>query len=264
MLVFAGISPHPPLLIPEIGKENLKFVKKTTEALNKLAEELYASQPETIIIISPHGPMMADAFVLNMNPDFEINFKDFGDLVTKIKLAGDVGLTHHYKEILEAKIPVVLTSQEKLDHGTGVPLYFLTKNLDSKKIKIIPGAFCMLDFNTHYQFGMKLQEDILNDTKRIAVVASGDMSHRLTPEAPAGYSHWAKKFDETLVKKIKEKDVKGILKLDPEFIEEAGECGLRSFIILHGILNSINYTPEILSYEGPFGVGYLVTNFRLA
>jgi len=264
MLVFAGISPHPPLLIPEIGKENLKFVRKTTEALNKLAEELYASQPETIIIISPHGPMMADAFVFNLSPHFEINFQDFGDLVTKIELAGDVGLTHHYKEILETKIPVVLTSQEKLDHGTGVPLYFLTKNLDSKKIKIVPGTFSMLDFNTHYQFGMKLQEDILNDTKRIAVIASGDMSHRLTPEAPAGYSHWAKKFDETLTKKIKEKDIKGILKLDPEFIEEAGECGLRSFIILHGILNSINYTPEILSYEGPFGVGYLVANFRLA
>lgn len=264
MLVFAGISPHPPLLIPEIGKENLKFVKKTTDALNKLAEELYASQPGTIIIISPHGPMMADAFVLNLSPRFEINFQDFGDLTTKIELTGDVGLTHHYKEILETKIPVVLTSQEKLDHGTGVPLYFLTQNLDRQKIKIIPGAYSLLDYDTHYQFGMKLQEDILNDTKRIAVVASGDLSHRLTPEAPAGYSHWAKKFDETLVKKIKEKDVKGILKLDQEFIEEAGECGLRSFIILFGILNSINFKPEVLSYEGPFGVGYLVANFRLA
>lgn len=264
MLVFAGISPHPPLLIPEIGKENLKFVKKTSSALRKLAEEMYAAKPETIIIISPHGPMMAEAFAFNLSPQYEINFQDFGDLVTKIELAGDVGLTHHYKEIMEAKIPVVLANQEKLDHGTGVPLYFLTENLDRKNIKIIPASYSLLDYETHFKFGIKLQEDIINDTKRIAVIASGDLSHRLTPEAPAGYSHWAKKFDETLVKKIKEKDVKGILKLDPEFIEEAGECGLRSFIILHGILNSVNYKSEILSYEGPFGVGYLVANFRLA
>ena len=71
MLVFAGISPHPPLLIPEIGKENLKFVNKTTGALKKLAEELYSTHPETIVIISPHGPMMADAFVFNLSPKFK-------------------------------------------------------------------------------------------------------------------------------------------------------------------------------------------------
>lgn len=264
MLVFAGISPHPPLLIPEIGKENLKFVDKTIKGLKELAKELYASQPETIIIISPHGPLLSDAFTLNLNQKFNINFEDFGDLHTRIELLGDIGLTHHYKEIMETEIPVILTSQENLDHGCGVPLYFLTENLDKKKIKIIPVFYSLLDFNTHYQFGRKLQEDILNDTKRIAVVASGDLSHRLTLSAPAGYSHWAKKFDETLIKKIKEKDIKGIMNLDREFIEEAGECGLRSFIILFGILNSINYKPEILSYEGPFGVGYLVVNFHLS
>lgn len=263
MLVFAGISPHPPIIIPEIGKENLKFVKKTSQALKNLAEELYVSKPETIIIISPHGPMMADAFVFNLSPKYKLNFQDFGDLVTNIELEGDVGLTHHYKEILEGKFPVTLTSQEQLDHGTGVPLYFLTENLDRQKIKIIPLAYSLLDYKTHYELGMKLQEDILNDTKRIAVIASGDLSHRLTPQAPAGYSHWAKKFDETLIKKIEKKDAKGLQKLDPDFIEEAGECGLRSFIILHGILNTINYKPEILSYEGPFGVGYLVANFHL-
>lgn len=46
---------------------------------------------------------------------------------------------------------------------------------------------------------------------------------------------------------------------------EAGECGLRSFSFLLGILeeSKINWKPEVLSYEGPFGVGYLVANFRL-
>lgn len=134
--------------------------------------------------------------------------------------------------------------------------------MDNEKIKIVPIGYSMLDYKTHYEFGRQLQEDMINDTKRIAIIASGDLSHRLTPDAPAGYSHWAKKFDETIVKKIQKKDVKGILNLDSDFVEEAGECGLRSLIILLGILNSMNYKPEVYSYEGPFGVGYLTVNFK--
>jgi len=264
MIVFAAITPHPPLLIPEIGRVNLRFVKNTTQSLQRLGEELYASKPDVIVIISPHGQMLADAFSINIAANFKIGFEEFGDLMTKLEMKGSVGLIHHYKEILEGKMPVVLFSQEKLDHGAGVPLFFLAKNIKPKTIELIPISFSMLDYKTHFEFGRRLQEDMINDTRRIAVIASGDLSHRLTEDAPAGYSHWAKKFDETIVKKVQKKDTAGLLTLDRDFIEEAGECGLRSIIILHGILNSIQYQPEIYSYEGPFGVGYMTVNFKLA
>ena len=58
------------------------------------------------------------------------------------------------------------------------------------------------------------------------------------------------------------KDIKGILNLDLDFVEAAGECGLRSILILLGALDGLNWKPEILSYEAPFGVGYLVTNIK--
>ncbi|MFA5134590.1 MAG: AmmeMemoRadiSam system protein B [Patescibacteria group bacterium] len=264
MIVFSAITPHPPILIPEIGKENVRFVQKTTASMERLSEDLYASKPDTIVIISPHGPMHADAFTLNMSPEFRITFKEFGDLSTEIKLPGDIGLIHHYKEILESKMRVVLIHKEELDHGAGVPLYFFTKSLDRKDIKIVPVSFSMLDYNEHYEFGKQLQEDMINDTKRIAVIASGDLSHRLTPDAPAGFSHWAKKFDETLVGLLKKNDIKGILNLDADFVDEAGECGLRSIILLLGILNSMSFTTDVYSYEGPFGVGYMVANLKLA
>lgn len=264
MIVFSALTPHPPLLIPQIGRDNLQFVQKTTTSMEKLAEDIYATKPDTIVIISPHAPMLADAFSINMSPQFEVNFKDFGDLATKLTLQGDIGLIHHYKEILDGQLPVVMVNQPVLDHGAGVPLYFLTKGLDMKKVKIVPLSFSLLDYEQHFQFGRKLQEDMINDTKRIAIIASGDLSHRLTPDAPAGYSHWAKKFDETIRDKVKKKDADGLIKLDPDFIEEAGECGLRSIIILLGMLNSITCTPQQYSYEAPFGVGYLVVNFKMA
>ena len=263
MIVFAGITPHPPIIIPEIGKENLSFTEKTIQSMKRLSEDLYAAKPDTLVFISPHGPMLADAFIINMSPEFTVNFEDFGDLKTNLRVKGDVGLIHHYKEILEDKMAIVLANQAKLDHGVGVPLYYFAQGLDLNNIRIVPISYSLQTPAAHFAFGRKLQEDMINDTKRIAVIASGDLSHRLTQDAPAGYSHWAKKFDETLINKIKAKDAKGLINLDPDFIEEAGECGLKSFIILMGILNSMDYYPEIYSYEGPFGVGYLVANCKL-
>lgn len=264
MIVFSALVPHPPLLIPTIGKDNLSFVKKTITAMERLSEELYAAKPDTIVIISPHGPMLADAFALNIAPKFAVGFKDFGDLATIVPVKGDVGLAHHFKEILEGKLPVVLINRPELDHGAGVPLYFLMKNASQRSVSLVPISYSLLDYQTHYEFGRLLQEDMINDTKRLAIIASGDLSHRLTADAPAGFSHWAKKFDELLVQKLLKKDISGILHLDNDLIEEAGECGLRSLIIMLGMLNSMRFTPELYSYEGPFGVGYGVVNCKLA
>ena len=46
-------------------------------------------------------------------------------------------------------------------------------------------------------------------------------------------------------------------------IEEAGECGLRPIFFLMGVMDGLDAESEILSYEGPFGVGYGVAVFSL-
>ena len=149
----------------------------------------------------------------------------------------------------------------ELDHGAAAPLFYLTQNL--KDTPIVPLGYSMLSYQDHFNFGLELQKIINQTDKKIAVIASGDLSHRLTPDAPAGFSPKGNIFDEKLVKLINQKNTDEILNLDENLIEEAGECGLRSFIILLGVLDNTEYTPEILSYEGPFGVGYLVANFGL-
>lgn len=262
MLTFAAITPHPPILIPTIGKENLKQVKKTTEAMEELEKKLFEAKPETIIIISPHGPILPDAFSINLNPKYQSNLEEFGDFATKLEFKTDTALAYRIKELMEDKnIPLILASEPYLDHGAAIPLYFLTKRLS--EVAVLPVGYSLLDFKTHFNFGDYLKEIILNEEKRIAVIASGDLSHRLIKDAPAGYSARGKEFDQKLTELITNKNTAGILNLDSELVEEAGECGLRSFIILLGLLERINYIPEVLSYEGPFGVGYLVANFKL-
>ena len=106
--------------------------------------------------------------------------------------------------------------------------------------------------------------NIKGQMSRVALIASGDLSHCLRADGPYGFHPDGPKFDKALIDALKKKDIETILKLD-ELYPEAAECGLRSFCFMLGILEAsgLNYQPEILSYEGPFGVGYLVANFKL-
>lgn len=260
MLVFSAICPHPPILIPTIGKDNLEKIKNTAEAMKNLEEELYASKPDIIIIISPHGEIIPDAFCMNLNSKYTAGFEEFGDFKTKMEFNSAPLLAMKIKERVEGTLPLVLTSSDNLDHGCAVPLFYLTKHL--KGIEILPICYSFLDYQKHFEFGQLLKKEIAKSEKRIAVIASGDMSHALTEDAPARYSPKGAEFDKKFIQLLQRKDVRGIMKMDAKLIDKAAECGLRSFMILFGILDEYKYESEVFSYEGPFGVGYLVANFR--
>lgn len=263
MLVFTCISPHPPIIVPTIGSpSDLKKVEKTIEGMEKLAQKIAEAKPQTILVISPHGPVDLYQFSIVNSPTLAGHFYYFDDFKTELIFRNDQNLISLIEKEAKKNIPLRLVDQKELDHGTLVPLYYLSQGLPN--IKIVPLAFSYLDLKTHFKFGKMLQKIISKEKdSRIGIVASGDLSHRLTPDAPAGYTPKGKEFDELLIDLLKKKDVQGILNLDVNLVEEAGECGYRSIIILLGALDGISWQPEILSYEGPFGVGYLAANFKL-
>lgn len=260
-LVFSAVVPHPPILVPSIGQENLTQIAKTKEALSSLEKDLYAAKPDILIIISPHGHIDHDHFTINLSDNFEINFEAFGDFSTKLKVGGDMALMTIDRERLADKSPVNIISEINLDHGIGLPFYCLGQNLPN--IKIIPIYFSLLDNQAHLEFGKNLKEIILNTDKRIAIIASGDLSHCLTENAPAKFNPAGKEFDDKLIELLSKSDSQSIVNLDKKLIASAAECGLRSIIILLGVLNNIDYKTKILNYEAPFGVGYLVANLEL-
>lgn len=258
-VVFSAITPHPPIIIPPIGKENLSRLDATSNSFNELSEILKASKAETVLVISPHGLVHSDSFTMNLNPKFTCNFEDFGDFSTKHTWPGNIGLTYKIRERLETRAPLQLISEEILDHGSSVPLYMITK--DIKDIKVIPVYFSGLDFESHFNFGKQLKRELQVSKDNVAIIASGDLSHRLTKNAPAGYSPKGKKFDKKLIELITNMKYSEIIELDENLVAEAGECGLRSILILLGILDGVKVKPRLMSYEAPFGVGYLTLNF---
>ena len=264
-LVFASICPHPPIIIPTIGSlPDLKLVSKTIEGMEKLAKLFAKAEPQTVLVISPHGPLDFNQFSVVNSSALAGNFYNFGDLQTELIFKNDEKIIRAIeKECQEQKIPLRLVSLKKLDHGILVPLFYLSQKLPN--IKLVPLAYSFLDLETHFKFGKILQKAINRGPSSVkyGVIASGDLSHRLTPDAPAGYTKRGKEFDNLLIDLLRKKDTKGILNINPALVEEAGECGYRSIIILLGVLNNLDWQAEILSYEGPFGVGYLTTNFKL-
>lgn len=272
MLVFVSICPHPPIIVPGIGrKEDLKKAQKTIETMKSLSDKIAEAKPDTIIIISPHALVHQDRFAVYGSPKFHGDFGHFGAPEINFRFDNDLELAQKIvKKSNDAGINAFLFGDPdneyfELDHGEMVPLYYLTKGLP-ESVKILPIAYSYLDRTQHYGFGQIIKE-ICNlpefKHKRIAIIASGDLSHRLIQGAPAGYSEEAKDFDKQLVKFLEHNKVRDILEMDENFIEDAGECGYRSILIALGALDGLDYQPKILSYEGPFGVGYLVYNFDL-
>jgi len=201
-VVFACISPHPPIILPSVGSDKDRAeVKKTIENLENLGEELKKTGPDSIIISSPH-------------PDW----------------------------------------------GFNVPLFFLAKDFQGEIKKLLMGTETP---EFYFEEGKKLYKE-LDKNKKYALIGSGDLSHCLKEDGPYGFHPDGPKFDEDLIESFKKKDIKNIFKLDNKY-PETGECGLRSFCFILGALEEIgqNLRPEILSYEAPFGVGYLVVNFKL-
>jgi len=263
-LVFGCITPHPPIMVPEIGAGGERRVSATLAAMDRLARELAGHQPDELWLISPHGIACPDAMGIATAAVCEGSLRQWGPRCAGLdyRFDNDVGAVSAIQQAAgEAGIPLHSIGDDRyeLDHGVLVPLYFLTKALPS--LPLVPLTFSWLPLTTHHEYGKALRRAADSLPQRIALIASGDLSHRLLPSAPAGYDPQGAVFDKKLVELVGARDGAGVLALDPELVERAGECGLRSITILLGALEGLDVTPQVLSYEGPFGVGYLVASF---
>ncbi|MGE5557724.1 MAG: AmmeMemoRadiSam system protein A [Bacillota bacterium] len=270
MLKMGCLTPHPPILLPEVGGAESKKVDKTYKSMQKLAEDVGRLQPETVVFFTPHGNVFQDAFTFLPGERIEGSLRRFG-FDRKFAFANDLPLLKRLQDITRRSDLSLLPAgdelvrrfhvQQDLDHGILVPLYFLCQNLpQSCKLAAISIAFT--DNGELYEFGKAVREAAEVTGRDIVIVASGDLSHRLTESAPAGYHPKGRECDEALTVMVGRGDFTGILNMDRDLLEDAGECGYRPLVMLLGALEGLEVESELLSYEGPFGVGYAVAEFR--
>lgn len=266
----AFISPHPPVLVPEVGKGDEKKAGATLEAMRRLAKEVSLLRPSTIILTSPHAPLFQDFIHINIKRTLTGSLKRFGAPGVKLQFENNTRLTGDIMRLANAEgIPcggldeplmARYNISDELDHGAMVPLYFISREYSD--FKLVHISLAGLPFRELYKFGSCIAHAAEQSDETVVFIASGDLSHKLSPDGPYGFDESGPEFDRRLVDYLKVPDPEGLMSFDEGFLEDAGECGLRSFIIMFGALDGREIKSQVYSYEGPFGVGYSVAEFK--
>ncbi len=264
MLLGTFIVPHPPLIIPEIGKGEENKIQKTIDSYHEVAKKIAALKPDTIILTTPHSIMYSDYFHISPGKSARGDLGRFGAGNVSFQTAYDEEFTEALEDLAERNGIEAGTLGEKdpsLDHGTMVPMHFINQYyIDYQFVRIGLSGLPILD---HYRLGKCITNTAEKLNRKVVIVASGDLSHKLKEEGPYGFAKEGVQFDREIIEAMKTANFMSFMEFHPDFCEAAAECGLRSFVIMAGALDGKAVTSNFLSYEGIFGVGYALCGYQI-
>ena len=257
-IVAGALTAHPPILLPEVGGAESQRVQATAHAMQELDAILMAAPATLAIVISPHSPSSMTSLPVRRAT------RVGGDLARfrapQVRVEAEVDLDLASKLVADgqrAGFALTWAEDSELDHGVVVPLHMLPRTMKGKHCVFLGVSGWPLQ--RFLAFGGWLQQWLQH--RGAILIASGDLSHRLTPDAPYGFRPEGPVFDRLVIDALRGHDWQRIEGVDPDLVEEAGECGLRPLAILLGAARAAGLTSQVLSYEGPFGVGYPVVAF---
>lgn len=260
----AFMLPHPPLIIPEVGRGEEKKIQKTVDAYRQSAKKIGELRPETIIVVSPHQIMYADYFHISPGIAAEGDFRQFGAGQVRIAAYYDTELvTELCNQADRIKLPAGTDGEREkhLDHGTMVPLYFV--NQYWQEYRLVRIGLSGQTLRSHYELGQCIKQAVEVLDKQAVLIASGDLSHRLKADGPYGYQKEGSEYDRRVMDVMGRADFSQLFSFSEEFCQKAGECGHRSFTVMAGALEGAQVKARQLSYEGPFGVGYGICSYEI-
>lgn len=259
--VFGVVTPHPPIMVEAVGGARTSATRDSVQALRRAAAALAVFDPDVVVVMSPHAPAVFDAFAVDTSATLTGTFGQFGAPSARYSYRGDPEFARRLVATLARRGLAAVERAEdarlrpgELDHAVLVPMSFLDP---SGSWPLVVLSYAGVECETHRAVGVAVREAADELARRVAFVASGDLSHRLTPDAPAGYSPLGSRLDETIVETVRSGKFAELPDIPDELVEAGGECGLRSFTALGGFAGADPVPTRVLAYEGPWGVGYL-------
>lgn len=263
-VTICALMPHPVSMIPEIEKDELLTIKDTILATEEAAKIIKEKNPQTIILVTPHGPVVEDSASISIHPRLKGNFEAFGAPDVIMGFETDDLLTRHIlRQTKRLGISLVELTDDvaknyylslELGYGALVPLYYLSKA--GFRGQLIHISLGVLAYEEIYTFGKAVQKAIGVAGKRVAVIGSGNLSHTTIIDGESDQTFKAQEFDQEVLQAVKALDVKALLNMDKKLIATAKECCLPSIFFLMGVVGGLDAKGTLLSYEAPCGVGY--------
>ncbi|MBR3159788.1 MAG: AmmeMemoRadiSam system protein A [Atopobiaceae bacterium] len=264
-IVGAFAMPHPPLIIPAVGRGREHDIQATVDACEEVGRRIAALTPDTVVISSPHATLYRDYFHISPGKTARGSFSMYGAPQASYKATYDTELVRAICAECKAEGVEAGTDYERdarLDHGTMIALHFIEHHV--RGFRVVRMGLSGFSPAEHYRLGRCVQVAAAHLGRRVVWLASGDLAHKLLDEGPYGFAPEAPVFDERVTRDFATGDLVDLLAMDPSLAERAAECGLRSFQMMSGALDRTAVRSELLSYEGPFGVGYGVAAFEPA
>lgn len=250
-VIFAGIVPGSPLLLPGLVKSVSDQVIKTTTALAKIRNLVETAKGEILVIIGRDDANATSSPLLLQSPFFAVNFAEQGDLITKLNLTGAVGFVHSLKESLQAKFEIPMRTPKKL------PLCIALAFLNLPNIPVAP---IILPANLSPQllldFGTIIGDFFKTQSKRIVVLVSGLLA------AATHLSQEKKVLSSTLLSLITHSDSEALLQLSPSLKISLKDTLVDALIMLYHSLPTTTPKTTVLSYEEASGVTHLVAKIN--
>lgn len=260
-IVGAAFLPHTPLLLPTTDPAHAKRIRPLREAVEEVAAWAYAAQPDVILCFNPHAASIGNQFTFNLAERYSATFDEFGDLTTKVPLLGAPTFAYNLKEHLESLLPVASVIEPRVNYGLGIPALFFQQAQPLLPWVEISSQRTTLE--DHISLGARLQAMLLNSRKRVLILATGEVTARLSDAAPQGKSSEAPHFWKHWVESLKRNTLQQFLEQVPSAqTEEVASCGSWSTAQLLGTLVSMQTHVRLLYSESPYGVGYAVATWQ--
>ncbi|NNC63730.1 MAG: extradiol ring-cleavage dioxygenase [Gammaproteobacteria bacterium] len=252
-MTFACSVSHTPGITAWADAPPADLKERFYEAYGELRKKLEATEPDAILIVSSEH--FAN-FFLDCMPAFTLGVADnyFGPVEPWLKIEqgtspGDPELSGRLLEACYAKgFELNYANELKLDHGTMVPLSFLNPD---RAIPVVPLIVnCMTyplpQLSRCYELGRVIGEALEADSRRVAVVAAGGLSH-----APGERIHGEidTEFDELFLQRLQDGDSEALQSYSDEELEKRGlgTHEIRTWITVAGI--SVGRDASVLFYE---------------
>jgi AmmeMemoRadiSam system protein A len=258
----AFMVPHPPMIVPAVGRGGEEQIRETTEAYEQVAAEIAALRPETIIITTPHSIMYSDYFHISPGRGASGSFARFDAPEAAFSEGYDTRLVDEICRLADSMDLPAGTMGERdasLDHGVMVPLWFVEqKYTDFKLVRI---GLSGLPLTDHYRLGQIIREAADNLGRKAVIIASGDLSHKLQSYGPYGFAKEGPQYDERIMDVCGRAAFGELFDFTESFCEKAAECGHRSFVIMAGAFDGMDVKATALSHQDVTGVGYGICTF---
>lgn len=261
-IVGGFMVPHPPMIVPAVGRGGEAEIEETKRAYERVADLVAGLAPDTIVISSPHTVLYYDYFHISPGAGASGDFGQF----RAPQVSFDVEYDEQFVKTLSAHAAfsdiaagVLGEKEPELDHGTMVPLFFITQKYSAAKlVRIGLSGFSLA---THYRMGMLIKRTAEELGRRVVYIASGDLSHRLKVDGPYGLDPLGPVYDGKLMRVMESGEFDRLLDFEENLLEKAAECGHRSFVMMAGALDRTEVEIEKLSYQDVTGVGYGICTY---